>query len=202
MGNWLARTRSDSNCLPRNSFSGAKTMASPTRPFFSAHEARPLGFKYLVNEAGPLSTRMIAHTLSRDGIAGLHQLVREVPLGIPFISLKDDAELATDFLGQDEKGNPYLWRIDQEFIGSPPTAKRPILSPRFSLKWGSSTSRSAPTRSTPSISAPSPLPRLAILLAYSAMETFAPALSGESTRTVIKCGCDAAQDCASRLLSK
>lgn len=85
-----------------------------------ARAARPLGFKYLVNEVGPLSTRMIADTLFRDGISGLHRLVREVPLGIPFLSLKDDAELATDFLGQDERGDPYLWGIDQEFIGSPP----------------------------------------------------------------------------------
>jgi hypothetical protein len=71
-------------------------------------------------EVGPLSTRMIADTLARDGLPGLHKLVHEVPLGIPFLCLKDDAELASDFLGQDEKGVPYLWGIDQEFIGSPP----------------------------------------------------------------------------------
>ena len=47
-------------------------------------------------------------------------MVHEVPLGIPFLSLKDDAKLASDFLGHDEKGTPYLWGIDQEFIGSPP----------------------------------------------------------------------------------
>src|SRR5450432_1938227 len=85
-----------------------------------AHEARPLGFKYHVVEVGPLSTRMIRATLARDGLPGLHELVHEVPLGIPFLSLKDDAELASDFLGQDSKGTPYLWGIDQEFIGSPP----------------------------------------------------------------------------------
>src|SRR5450432_2536894 len=84
-----------------------------------AHEARPLGFKYHVVEVGPLSTRMIRATLARDGLPGLHELVHEVPLGIPFLSLKDDAELASDFLGQDSKGTPYLWGIDQEFIGSP-----------------------------------------------------------------------------------
>ena len=84
-----------------------------------AQEARPLGFKYHVVEVGPLSTRMIRETLARDGLPGLHQLVHEVPLGIPFLSLKDDAELANDFLGVDSKGTPYLWGIDQEFIGSP-----------------------------------------------------------------------------------
>jgi hypothetical protein len=50
----------------------------------------------------------------------LHQLVHDVPLGIPFLCLKDDAELASDYLGSDEKGQPCLWGIDQEFIGSSP----------------------------------------------------------------------------------
>jgi len=85
-----------------------------------AREARPLGFKYHVVEVGPLSIRMIAETLARNGLPGLHRLVHDVPLGIPFLSLNDDAELASDFLGQDEKGAPYLWGIDQEFIGSTP----------------------------------------------------------------------------------
>jgi hypothetical protein len=35
------------------------------------------------------------------------------------LCLKDDAELASDFLGQDSKGTPFLWGVDQEFIGSP-----------------------------------------------------------------------------------
>ncbi|HEX5177558.1 MAG TPA: hypothetical protein VFV83_11035, partial [Chthoniobacteraceae bacterium] len=85
-----------------------------------AREARPFGFKRHVVEVGPLSTEMTANTLARDGLPGLHKLVHEVPLGIPFLSLKDDAELASDFLGHDEKGAPYLEGIDQEFIGSPP----------------------------------------------------------------------------------
>ena len=84
-----------------------------------AHEARPLGFKYHVVEVGPLSTRMIGAALSHDGADGLHRLVHEVPLGIPFLSLKDDAALAGDFLGTEPKGEPYLWGVDQEFIGSP-----------------------------------------------------------------------------------
>jgi hypothetical protein len=84
-----------------------------------AHEARPFGFRYHAVEVGPLSTRMIQGTLARDGEDGLHTLVHEVPLGIPFLSLKDDAALASDFLGSDAKGTPYLWGVDQEFIGSP-----------------------------------------------------------------------------------
>jgi hypothetical protein len=84
-----------------------------------AQEARPLGFKYHVVEVGPLSTRMIREALSRDGVPALHKIVHEVPLGIPFLCLKDDAELANDFLGADSKGTPFLWGIDQEFTGSP-----------------------------------------------------------------------------------
>jgi hypothetical protein len=85
-----------------------------------AHDARPFGFKYHVVEVGPLSTRMIRGTLKAEGQEGLHKLVHKVPLGIPFLSLKDDAALASDFLGSDAKGAPYLWGVDQEFIGSPP----------------------------------------------------------------------------------
>ena len=85
-----------------------------------AHEARPLGFKYHVVEVGPLSTRMIGDELQRSGTDGVHKLVHEVPLGIPFLSLKDDVLLASDYLGRDAKGTPYLWGVDQEFIGSPP----------------------------------------------------------------------------------
>lgn len=84
-----------------------------------AHEARPLGFTYHVVEVGPLSTRMICEKLERDGLSGLHQVVHDVPLGIPFLCLKEDAELASEFLGHDSKGIPYLWGVDQEFIGSP-----------------------------------------------------------------------------------
>ncbi|MGA9341436.1 MAG: hypothetical protein WBV61_03770 [Rhodanobacteraceae bacterium] len=84
-----------------------------------AREARPLGFRYLVVEVGPLSARMIGETLQKDGLGGVHKLVDEVPLGIPFLSLKDDAVLASDYLGKDANGMPFLWGVDQEFIGSP-----------------------------------------------------------------------------------
>lgn len=84
-----------------------------------AREARDFGFHYHVVEVGPLSTRMVRETLARDGEEGLHKLVHDTPLGLPFLSLKDDATLASDFLGSDAKGTPYLWGVDQEFIGSP-----------------------------------------------------------------------------------
>ena len=46
-----------------------------------AHEAKPYGFKYLVEEVGPLSIRMIRDTLANEGLSGLHKVVHEVPLG-------------------------------------------------------------------------------------------------------------------------
>jgi hypothetical protein len=84
-----------------------------------AREARPFGFRYHVVEMGPLSAGLVRDTLARDGTDGVHRLLQEDPLGIPFLSLKDDATLASDFLGRDAKGTPYLWGVDQEFIGSP-----------------------------------------------------------------------------------
>jgi hypothetical protein len=84
-----------------------------------AHDVRPLGFKRLVVEVGARSTRMVEAALVQDGIAGVARIVHDVPLGLPFLSLKEDDELASDFLGRDAKGAPYLWGVDQEFIGSP-----------------------------------------------------------------------------------
>ena len=84
-----------------------------------AQEMRPLGFKHLVIEAGARSTAMVADTLARDGIPGVARLVHDVPLGLPFLSLREDDELIGDFLGRDAKGTPYLWGVDQEFIGAP-----------------------------------------------------------------------------------
>jgi len=85
-----------------------------------AREARSFGFKYHAVEVGPLSVHMIRDALAKEGPAGIHKLVHDVPLGIPFLSLKDDVDLASDFQGADAKGAPFLWGLDQEFIGSPP----------------------------------------------------------------------------------
>jgi hypothetical protein len=84
-----------------------------------AHDARAFGFRRLVVEVGPTTTRLVERTLAQKGIDGVHALVHESPLAIPFLSLKEDDELASDFLGNDAKRHPYLWGVDQEFIGSP-----------------------------------------------------------------------------------
>lgn len=85
-----------------------------------AHDVRPLGFRRLIVEVGERSVRMVAATLALDGMGGVARIVHETPLGLPFLSLKEDNELIGDFLGHDAKGTPYLWGVDQEFIGSPP----------------------------------------------------------------------------------
>lgn len=84
-----------------------------------AQTARPLGFTHLVIEVGPLSTAVLSEKLSHGGVPAIAEIVHQAPMSIPFLSLKDDAELASDFLGKDAKGQPYLWGVDQEFIGSP-----------------------------------------------------------------------------------
>lgn len=84
-----------------------------------AKMARPLGFTHLVIEVGPLSAAILSDALSHGGVPAIAEIVHNAPLAIPFLSLKDDAELASDFLGKDAKGQPYLWGVDQEFLGSP-----------------------------------------------------------------------------------
>ena len=85
-----------------------------------AHDVRSIGFKRLVVEVGERSVKMVAATLAQDGIPGVARIVHETPLGLPFLSLEEDNALIGDFLGHDAKGTPYLWGVDQEFIGSPP----------------------------------------------------------------------------------
>lgn len=84
-----------------------------------AHDAQPLGFAYHAVEVGPLSLNIFREAVKKEGIAGMRKIVHGAPLAFPFLSLKDDAELASDYLGSDAKGTPYLWGMDQEFIGSP-----------------------------------------------------------------------------------
>jgi hypothetical protein len=83
-----------------------------------AKSAQPAGFKHLVVEVGPLSTAILSDALKQGGVPAIAEIVHRYPLAVPFLSLKDDAEFASDFLGQDAKGNPYLWGVDQEFMGS------------------------------------------------------------------------------------
>lgn len=84
-----------------------------------ARDVRPLGFRRLVVEVGPRSTKLVAETLRHSGMPGVGELVHHDPMGLPFLSLKEDAELASDFLDRDVSGTPALIGVDQEFIGSP-----------------------------------------------------------------------------------
>lgn len=84
-----------------------------------ARDARDVGFRYHAIEVGRRSTDLVRDALARNGVDGVAALVKDAPLGLPFVSLMDDAALAADFPGKDANGTPFLWGIDQEFIGSP-----------------------------------------------------------------------------------
>lgn len=85
----------------------------------TAHDARPLGFNDLIVEVGPSETEILAQTLARDGVSGVATLVHSAPLAIPFLCMREDAELATDFVGRNSSGVGHLRGIDQEFVGAP-----------------------------------------------------------------------------------
>jgi len=78
--------------------------------------ARPQGFAYHAVETGPSTTGLVASALKRDGVDGVAKLVRAAPLAIPFLSMREDAELASEFVGA---GADHLWGLDQEFVGAP-----------------------------------------------------------------------------------
>lgn len=84
-----------------------------------ARDARDAGFRYHAIEVGRRSIDLVRDALAHNGIDGVAALVKDAPLGLPFVSLMDDAALAADFLGKDAHGTPFLWGVDQEFIGSP-----------------------------------------------------------------------------------
>jgi hypothetical protein len=84
-----------------------------------AREAKPFGFNYHIIEVGPESTAIAADALRKGGVPALGAIVHQYPLSLPFIAMREDAELASDFLGHDAGGAPLLWGIDQEFVGAP-----------------------------------------------------------------------------------
>lgn len=82
-----------------------------------AAEARPFGVVHHVVEAGPFSTAQVSQALLDGGLAALDAELTGKPLMLPFLSNREDAELALDFLTQG--GPDALWGVDQEFVGSP-----------------------------------------------------------------------------------
>lgn len=80
-----------------------------------ARVARPFGFNHHVIEAGPVSVDWAANILRRDGVDGLAEGLRGRSLALPFLTLREDAMLASEILS----AGGTLWGVDQEFVGGP-----------------------------------------------------------------------------------
>ncbi|WP_428407020.1 hypothetical protein [Hyphococcus sp.] len=80
-----------------------------------ARQARQYGVIHHVVEIGPYSADWASGVLKRDGVDGVAAALEGRPLAMPFLNMREDAELALSVL--DSGGD--LWGVDQEFIGSP-----------------------------------------------------------------------------------
>ena len=80
-----------------------------------AAAARQYGVIHHVAEIGPHSAEWVSGVLSRDSTDELAKALEGRPLTLPFLNMREDAELAACIL---ESGGD-IWGIDQEFIGSP-----------------------------------------------------------------------------------
>lgn len=92
---------------------------SPQLALAIAQAARPFGFKYHVVEVGPLSEEWASAILRKEGLAGLAAALDGRPLALPFLGMREDAELAEYFLSNAARGENAIWGVDQEFVGSP-----------------------------------------------------------------------------------
>jgi hypothetical protein len=79
-----------------------------------ASEARAFGPLYHAVEVGPVTMQLVRRRLAVGGVEALQKDLAGKPLAFPFLSNREDAELADDFDHGDR-----VWGIDQEFIGAP-----------------------------------------------------------------------------------
>ncbi len=82
-----------------------------------AAEMKKYGRTYHAVEIGPRSNKLVQRALRTDGATGVATLVAGKPIALPFVSNREDAQLANDFA--EPEGPVDLWGIDQEFIGAP-----------------------------------------------------------------------------------
>ncbi|MHA7818633.1 MAG: hypothetical protein ACX930_03180 [Erythrobacter sp.] len=87
--------------------------AAPALVSAFATEGESHGFDTYAIEVGPWSTGWLRDRLISVGIDGYASELASKPLSVPFLSLREEADVAMRFL---EEGK--LWGIDQEFIGS------------------------------------------------------------------------------------
>lgn len=78
-----------------------------------AEAAWAYGLRHHVVEVGPSATVWAGDVL-RGGVGALAAQLEGKPIALPFLNMREDAELAKYFL--DRRGD--LWGVDQEFIGS------------------------------------------------------------------------------------
>ncbi len=57
--------------------------------------------------------------LNEGGVDGLAKALEGRPLAVPFVSMREDAELAHYFLKNAGRRQDALWGVDQEFVGAP-----------------------------------------------------------------------------------
>ncbi|MEP0391311.1 MAG: hypothetical protein ABJ205_13965 [Erythrobacter sp.] len=79
-----------------------------------AAEGADHGFDTYAVETGPWSADWVRDRLNHGGVDGYASDLAGRPLAIPFLSMREEADVAAQFLGDGQ-----LWGIDQEFIGSP-----------------------------------------------------------------------------------
>ena len=79
-----------------------------------AAESGEAGFDIYAVETGPMSADWLVEALESGGADLLAGKLEGRPLSIPFLGMREEAEVAAMFLKQGR-----IWGIDQEFIGSP-----------------------------------------------------------------------------------
>lgn len=87
-----------------------------------ARAGRKYGLTHHVVETGPLSEEWAGDVLRKAGVDGLARALAGRPLALPFLTMREDAELAHYFVAGARRGADALdalWGVDQEFIGSP-----------------------------------------------------------------------------------
>jgi hypothetical protein len=83
-----------------------------------AKAARPYGVVNHVVEIGPLTDEWVEARLGGGGPDALAEALQGRPLAVPFLTMREDAELADYFLKNAPRRRDVLWGVDQEFIGS------------------------------------------------------------------------------------
>ncbi len=89
-------------------------------PLFTSvlfEQINPHGYNYLAIETGPITARRIENIAKeKDGFAKFNY---KYPLGLPFFSFREEANLIETALKLANSRTQTLWGIDQEFAASP-----------------------------------------------------------------------------------